>query len=400
MRVRLVAFLSLAAAFVVAPLACGSTEGTADDAGATPQGTVAPPGPSASASVPTKDAASAPDAVANDASADGSIDAPTDGPKVPPIVAPANTWTYVPIPGMVCGNGSQTGIAVNPASDPAAPVLFLLMGGGACWNDVTCLGGAASNLDTEIDEAAIRADIARFPILFDRALADNAFKTHSYVFVPYCTGDLHAGNAQKTYRLLTKSQTIEHRGARNLDALLPHVAATFPRAPKVVIGGGSAGGFGTMLGYHQFRAYFPAQRLDILNDSGTPIEPSGSIWGDMQSAWNMRLPASCAGCTQDPRAILPYLATQMGPQARFGLLTYTEDRTIRSFTGVLLPQQFSAAVSELKTRLGPRQKMFVVGGDDHVIIKQNPLPSAQGVSAVTWLQRFASDDPAWDTVGP
>mgnify|MGYP000213937588 CR=1 FL=1 len=50
--------------------------------------------------------------------------------------------------------------------------------------------------------------------------------------------------------------------ARNLDALLPHVAATFPRAPKVVIGGGSAGGFGTMLGYHQFRAYFPAQRLD------------------------------------------------------------------------------------------------------------------------------------------
>lgn len=322
------------------------------------------------------------------------------GPVVPPLVAPAGAWTYVPIPGMVCGNGSGTGIAVNPSTDPSAPVFFLMMGGGACWDDVTCLGGAAANLEDNIDETAIRADIARFPVLFDRARTDNAFAKAHYVFVPYCTGDLHAGNAKKTYRFLTKSQTIEHRGARNVEALLPSVAATFPASTKVILGGGSAGGFGTMLNYHRFRAAFPSTRIDILNDSGTPVEPTGNIWQNMQSAWNMTLPASCANCTSDVRAVLPYLDAQMGPNARFALLSYTQDRTIRAFTGILVPQQYESAVLGLRPRLSPRQKTFYVEGDDHVIIRRDPPPSAAGVPAATWLRRFATDDPAWDHVGP
>jgi len=377
--------------------ACGSTE-----ASAPPDTTPAPgldAGPPADAGgLPGRDASVDGAPGLQDGAADASVDAP---PPVPPLVVPPGTWTYVPIPGMVCGNGSGTGIAVNPAADPTAPVFFLMMGGGACWDDVTCLGGAAANLEDKIDEPAILADIARFPILFDRARADNAFAKAHYVFVPYCTGDLHAGNAQKSYRFLTKSQTIEHRGARNVEAFLPSVASTFRASNKVILGGGSAGGFGTMLNYHRFRAAFPGTtRIDILNDSGTPVEPTGSIWQNMQSAWNMTLPASCVGCTTDPRNLLPYLAAQMGPTARFGLLTYTQDVTIRAFTGILIPQQYEAAVLALRPRFAARQKTFYVDGDSHVIIKQNPLPTAGSLPAATWLQRFATDDPAWDHAGP
>jgi hypothetical protein len=86
---------------------------------------------------------------------------------------------------------------------------------------------------------------------------------------------------------------------------------------------------------------------------------------------------------------------------RFALLSYTQDKTIRAFTGILIPQQYENAVMDLRTRLGAKQKTFYVAGDSHVIIKQDPLPStAAGLSAATWLQRFANDDPAWDNAGP
>lgn len=406
MRARTLSAVLALGAVASVVIACGS-DTTEPGADPSPSSTTAP----TSTSTPeagAKDAATSSDARADSSSdgsvtSDGSTDAGSDAYVIPPgqpLNVPANTWTYVPIAGMVCGNGTPTGIAVNPSTNPNAPVFFLMMGGGACWDDVTCLGGAASNLSDQIDEPEIRADIARFPVLFDRSRADNAFANAHYVFVPYCTGDLHAGNAKKTYRFLTKSQTIEHRGARNVEAFLPRVSATFPGSTKIVLGGGSAGGFGTMLNYHRFRAAFGSKRIDILNDSGTPVQPTGSIWPNMQSAWNMTLPASCTGCTTDVRNVLPYLATQMGND-RFALLSYTQDKTIRAFTGILIPQQYENAVMDLRPRLGAKQKTFYVGGDSHVIIKQDPLPStAAGLSAATWLQRFANDDPAWDNAGP
>lgn len=391
--------LALVPAFALAALAaCGSDEIPAPSADPTPTGT-----PTSSTSTPTPDAgpsdgAAPRDATTEDAQAPDA--APDAGPPAPPLVVPANTWTYVPMPGMVCGNGTGTGIAVNPASNPSAPVFVLLMGGGACWNELTCLGGAAANLDTEMDEAAVRADLARFPVLFDRARADNPLPDAHYVFVPYCTGDLHAGDSKKTYSALGRTMTVEHRGARNLDAFLPRVASTFRGASKVVLAGGSAGGFGTMLGYHRFRAAFASQRIDVLNDSGAPVQPSGSIWRDMQASWNTTLPATCTGCTTDVRNVLPYLAAQMGPTARFGLMSYTQDQTIRAFTGILAPQQFEQAVLELRSRLGARQKTFYVSGDSHVIVTQSPLPTVGGVPATTWIRQFVSDDAAWTNVGP
>ena len=55
-----------------------------------------------------------------------------------PIVAPANTWTYVPFGDAYCGNNSTTGIGVN-LSSTGNRVLIFLNGGGACWDAQTCM---------------------------------------------------------------------------------------------------------------------------------------------------------------------------------------------------------------------------------------------------------------------
>ncbi|NOU29523.1 MAG: hypothetical protein HOO96_16590, partial [Polyangiaceae bacterium] len=310
------------------------------------------------------------------------------------------TKVQVPIAGMVCGDGSPTGISVNPSATPGAPLFVFLMGGGACWSDFTCLGNAADNVSQTVDGPAIAADIATLPLLFDRTRTDGAFRDASYVFVPYCTGDLHAGNARRDYQFLTKKLTIEHRGARNVEAFLPRIEATF-RPSKIILGGASGGGFGALLNYHRFRATFASTRIDILDDSGTPVQPTGTLWADMQSAWNLVIPAACTGCTGSAPAVLRYLDAQMGPTARLAHLSYTQDQVIRGFTGNLVPALFEADLGTLRNGMAARQRMFFVGGTSHVLTNKAPLPTTQaGVDVATWLRQFASDDPAWAHQGP
>lgn len=384
-------------ALPLAANACGASSDPASSdpagAGASPAGTTAAPAPAKTNAPP------APSSPGTDGGA------PEAGPPNPyaggaPISAPAATWTYVPMSDVVCGNGSTSGVAVNPSSKPGAPLLVFMMGGGACWNELTCLGGAASNLSDAVGEAEILADIPRVAALFDRAATDNPFRDASFVFVPYCTGDLHAGDMTRTYSVLTKKQTIQHRGARNTDAIVKRLLATFPSPPKLWLTGASGGGYGAMLSHHRFKSAWPTTRIDLLNDCGPPVQPTGSTWSDMQSAWKLELPPGCTDCASDVSKLLPHLAGTMG-QGRLALMEYTEDKTIRSFTGRLVPSDFTNQVLALKAAMGPRQRAYLVDGDTHVLLKQSPLPvAASGVSLPTWLTRFATDDAAWAHEGP
>ena len=54
-----------------------------------------------------------------------------------PIEAPLNQWTWVPVEGAYCGDGSPTGFAFNP-TDQSPNVLIFFMGGGACWDYKGC----------------------------------------------------------------------------------------------------------------------------------------------------------------------------------------------------------------------------------------------------------------------
>src|SRR5579862_8251197 len=70
----------------------------------------------------------------------GAADAPgsgIDAMPAMPITAPAETWTFVPLDGMQCADGSATGVGANLTTKSDDVVVFF-EGGGACWNDLTC----------------------------------------------------------------------------------------------------------------------------------------------------------------------------------------------------------------------------------------------------------------------
>src|SRR5512142_1728585 len=146
---------------------------------------------------------------------------PTDG-GVPPLDAPAGQWTWLPIDGMACGDGSPTGIGVNLV-DTSDRVAIYMQGGGACWDVNTCFTiKSAVHIEGGYGQNDFNTDIATLSgsYLFQR-IATNPFKDASWIYVPYCTGDLHDGNNVEMY---DATHTVHHVGRANAEALLARVA--------------------------------------------------------------------------------------------------------------------------------------------------------------------------------
>ena len=168
-----------------------------------------------------------------------------------PIAATADVWTWEPFSDAFCGDGSTVGIGINPSST-GTRVLIYMEGGGACYDELTCYTlQTAAYFTTGYSESAFNSEatdtnyLAQSGGLFDRTSATNPFKDYSFVYVPYCTGDVHAGN--NVTQLGTN--TAHFVGFNNMKAFLNRLYPTFRSADRVVLAGSSAGGFVSWLPY-------------------------------------------------------------------------------------------------------------------------------------------------------
>ena len=64
----------------------------------------------------------------------------TSAPSLPPLTK--NTWSWIDVPGTSCGDGSQTGVGMNPGDGPG--LLVFMNGGGACFDYVSCFVAKAA----------------------------------------------------------------------------------------------------------------------------------------------------------------------------------------------------------------------------------------------------------------
>ena len=67
----------------------------------------------------------------------------------------------------------------------------------------------------------------------------NPFRDFAVVFVPYCTGDVHIGDASRKYGDDPSTRPVAHRGFRNAQAVLSWLGAQ-KRSPRTVVVSGSA----------------------------------------------------------------------------------------------------------------------------------------------------------------
>ena len=74
--------------------------------------------------------------------------------------------------------------------------------------------------------------------IFDLSNPDNPFADYTFIFVPYCTGDVHLGDVTREY---SPELTVEHNGFVNSTTALTYLVENYADAAQVVVVGESAG---------------------------------------------------------------------------------------------------------------------------------------------------------------
>lgn len=315
------------------------------------------------------------------------VQAPGDGP----IVADERTWTYIPFPDSRCANGSSTGLGVNLAPDSGELVIYL-QGGGACASGENCFGAVATaaNIASGYGADQFQSEGNLSGIVFlDRLALDNPYRDASFAFVPYCTGDLHAGDASAEYDVSGTPRTAEHRGRHNLELFLGRLVATFPDVERVVLAGASAGGFGALFNAALVRERFLDVRVDVLSDSGPPVEVPAAMTSEWKERWDFEAPGD----------LLEQLSAAQ-PSSRVGLLGSMEDAVLSLYADVS-GEEWRTRMADLRPRVDalPNVEAFIVEGAGHVVIA-NRLSSSDGVPLADWLTAFASEGEEWRSAWP
>jgi hypothetical protein len=156
-------------------------------------------------------------------------------------------------------------------------------GGGACGNAESCAPGSGVFNETAIAEPWV-LDEAYGQGIHDHTDPENPFADWHHVFIPYCTGDFHSGNADTTYELNGQSFVIHHKGAVNARAVLDWIYRNLPEPEKVLVTGYSAGGTGAGIWAPHIRNHYTSSKIYLFGDSGVYITP-GSFADAVFEVW-------------------------------------------------------------------------------------------------------------------
>jgi len=343
----------------------------------------------------------------------GTADATTDGGAdagVPPLDlsnVSEKTWSWFEIPGTTCRDGSPAGIGLNlnPASKK---MVIYLEGGGACFNGITCLQNPA-NVSRKSASGGI----------LDRGRAENPVADWNQVYVPYCTGDVHAGNNPNADVPNVGPQKFV--GYANMSIFLHKLAATFPATDQILLTGISAGGFGAAANFGQATRIFPTTRVNLVDDSG-PLMRQPPLAQCLQEQWITlwkldttviaECGADCAG-QADPLIAATKHWAKVKPNMAQGLISTTGDQTIRFFFGFgasdckailsVSPDDFAAGLADVKAQHAGYANFgaYLYRGTGHTIIGGNGFytTTVGGTSVADWVATIV-DSNTITNVGP
>src|SRR5690349_18203268 len=229
--------------------------------------------------------------------------------------------------------------------------MVYLNGGGACADPFFCgLNPVNVNQDLPIEFLIfgtgnlVLGPDARRQIAPDEGVFKkdprNPVGDWNMIYVPYCTGDIHAGSREdvEVPGVAGKQQFV---GYKNLGLFLNSFGPSFKNSKQVVLTGSSAGGFGSLLNYDRFAQYFTASQVLAISDSGLPMRDK-YMASCLQKKWrtywalNEAFPKDCTACQGDAGGLTEaafkyYFSDKYGGKFLGGLITTVNDQIIRAF---------------------------------------------------------------------
>ncbi|MGD8684851.1 MAG: pectin acetylesterase-family hydrolase [Chloroflexota bacterium] len=292
----------------------------------------------------------------------------------------------------VCANGSEVNYLERRA-DPTRVVLYF-EGGGACFSAATCDfdGPQKSYVSSSLATPGFLEERGG---IFDLDRPENPLADHSFVYVPYCTGDVHLGNAATDYG---PDLVVEHRGYPNGLVALDHLVETYPQVQELLVTGTSAGSVPTPLFAGLAADRLPEARIVTLGDgSGAyPDDPVlngliGSLWGTEQALPDW--PEVDGATVRDwgiPR--LYRYAGRHAPEITFAKFDHAFDET-QAFYAELVgvdADELVALIDENEAVIeaeGVEVASYVAPGSDHTILGRDTFYEleVEGVRFVDWV---------------
>jgi hypothetical protein len=296
-----------------------------------------------------------------------------------------------------CADGSEFSFWTRKAN-PKKVVLYL-QDGGACFSAETC-APKRELYETRVNEGPIGQGG-----IFDFADERNPFADHSFVYVPYCTGDVHIGNTTAEY---APGLTVQHKGYVNGAAALDHLGATFPDATDVVVIGESAGSIPAPLYAGLVSDRLPDAKITVLADSSGAY-PDAPRFNEVIAAWGLRdvVPPwpENAGLTGKQWSV-PGFFIQSGRHNReivFARHDYAYDHEQKSrFSLVGIPAgDLLARIDANETQIedaGVELRSYIAPGDDHTVLSDGPFynETVNGKTLVDWVRRLIDGKPVND----
>ena len=308
-------------------------------------------------------------------------------------VATDAVWEKV-VPGgdCACADGTEFNFWVREA-DPARVVLFL-EGGGACFDPTSCAftEEESTTYDWNIspdDEPSSKGGI----VAFDNP--DNPFADYSFVYVPYCTGDIHLGEVTREY---SPELTVEHVGMVNGMAALSYLAENFADAEQVVVVGESAGSIASPVYAGLVSDLLPDAQVTVYADgSGAyPDDPDlnaglGGLWGTFETMpdWEVN-----EGLTPQDWGI-PRFWVQAGlhdPEIVMSRFDHAYDEVQAAFMTITGADTSDLAASIAANEAaieaaGVTQHSFTAPGTDHTLVLGDGFYDLEvdGVALMDWV---------------
>lgn len=184
----------------------------------------------------------------------------------------------------ICSRGTPFRYFVA-GGDPKKLVIDF-RGGGACWNQLTCSISDAifsPEAPTEAEAKAALAGAAGGIYRLDDS--KNPLAGWTLVHIPYCTGDVHWGDAVKEY---APDLTIHHKGFVNAQTVLKWIFERY-EPEQILVTGCSAGAYGA-IGHAPYVAdRYPNAKITVVADSGCGVV-SDSFFKDSFPNWNAQIP--------------------------------------------------------------------------------------------------------------
>lgn len=302
----------------------------------------------------------------------------------------------------VCARGEPYAFWVYPGQTDRLVIDFI--GGGACWSAETCAAGG--RFDDSVGALRWAVEFGYSRGIYDKLREDNPLHGAWHVMVPYCTGDVHWGDADVRYATGGNAFVIRHRGAANARAVLDYTYRAMPDPARVVVTGCSAGAYGSALWSAHIARHYDGVPLVQLGDSGAGVI-TDTFFRDSFPAWKAEAAFPSFIPELDPRRAdlraLSLIDLYLGvarhlPYARFGEFVRMHDENqISYFTamGGRTPDQWTAQMLESVSvieRGTPNFGAFIAGGTGHCITTGDDMYTVQagGVRFVDWLRKLVA----------